>query len=383
MSRFLSAVGIVISLSVACASGRSGPALDTEITPAPRPIDELTVDERAGLLRRASVWHPIDTARADLLNGPPARDGFRFDADVVCGFRFPDKPLTGVTPKFLCEVRPDDVVKVKYGEDNGEVFAEVAATRLFWALGFYADRMYPVGVTCLNCPTDPHTVSAAEWRFGKPGNVRTMRFDPATIERAIAGEDIEVPGYSGWSWQEIEGVAGGAAGATRAQIDALKLLAVFVQHVDSKPDQQAIRCPPDQLRKTRGGNATCAAPRLVVKDLGSTFGAAKIMNQEKMKLQSWSSVPIWKDADRCQGDLTRSIIGTLEHPFISEAGRKFLADRLMLLSDRQLVDLFTAARVERRKDSIDGHQATAADWVRAFKVKRDAIVNHRCPSSTT
>jgi len=383
MSRFLSAVALAIGLNAACASGISGPALDTKVTPAPRAIDALTVDERASLLRRASVWQPIDTARLDLLKGPAARDGFAVDADVVCEFRFPDKPLTGVTPKFQCEVKPDDVVKVKYGEDNGEVFAEVAATRLFWALGFYADRMYPVRVTCVNCPADPHLVSAAEWNLGKPGNVRTLRLDPAAIERPIDGEEIEVPGYKGWSWQELEDIGVRAGSPSRAQIDALKLLAVLVQHVDSKPDQQALVCPSHSVRRTRDGSATCAAPRLVVKDLGSTFGAAKIMNQQKMKLEGWSAVPIWKDADRCQGDLTKSIIGTLEHPFISEAGRRFLADRLMLLSDRQLVDLFTAARADRRKDRIDGRQATAADWVRAFKAKRDAIVNHRCPSSTT
>ena len=60
---------------------------------------------------------------------------------------FPEKPLTGNTPKFPCEVRPDDVVKVKYGEKNGEVYAEIAASRLFWALGFKVDRMYPARVT--------------------------------------------------------------------------------------------------------------------------------------------------------------------------------------------------------------------------------------------
>ena len=70
-----------------------------------------------------------------------------FDAMVACAFSYPDKPLTGVTPKFECDVVPGDVVKVKYGENNGEVFAEVVASRLFWALGFHRDRMYPVRVT--------------------------------------------------------------------------------------------------------------------------------------------------------------------------------------------------------------------------------------------
>ena len=166
--------------------------------------------------------------------------------------------------------------------------------------------------------------------------------------------------------------------ARRAQVDALKLLAVFVQHMDSKPEQQALVCADGKTAKDRSGNATCREPLLVVKDLGSTFGAGSKFSFEKMKLASWRSVPIWKDAPGCQGHLTRSLIGTLEHPVISEAGRRFLADRLSLLNDRQLRDLFTAARVERRQDKVDGRQATVDDWVRVFKAKRDEIRNRRC-----
>ena len=372
------ACSALLLAAAACASKADGPPLDTPVTPAPRPIDAVTIDDRARMLERVSVWRPIDTASADLLSGPPATNGFPFDADVACAFHYPEKPLTGVTPKFECEVVPGDAVKVKFGRDNGEVFAEVAATRLFWALGFFVDRMYPVRVTCLNCPQDPHRVSAAEWRLGKPGNVRTMRFDPAAIERKIEGDSIEVPDYEGWSWKELDAVAEHLSPAVRAQVDALKLLAVFVQHVDSKPEQQALVCADGKTAKDRSGNATCREPLLVVKDLGSTFGAGSKFNFEKMKLASWRSVPIWKDVPGCQGHLTRSLIGTLEHPIISEAGRRFLADRLSLLSDRQLRDLFTAARVEQRQDKIDGRQATVDDWVRVFKAKRDEIRNRRC-----
>jgi hypothetical protein len=56
---------------------------------------------------------------------------------------FPDKPLTGMTPKFKCDLGKGDEVKVKCGEKNGEVYAEVAASRLLWALGFQADVMCP------------------------------------------------------------------------------------------------------------------------------------------------------------------------------------------------------------------------------------------------
>ena len=81
----------------------------------------------------------------------------------------------------------------------------------------------------------------------------------------------------------------------------------------------------------------------------------------------------------------RSLIGNLEHPLISEAGRRFLADRLMMLNDQQIHDLFTAARVERRGDTTrdqngNSRPVTTEDWVRAFKAKRSQIVSHTCSS---
>jgi hypothetical protein len=381
MSRWTPVVLSVVALTaVSCARGKYGPSIDTPMTPAPRPLDELTVNERRATLDRAQVWRAIDTARLDLLAGPGGKDAFAFDANVSCGFHFPDEPLSGVTPKFECEVGPKDVVKVKYGENNGEVFAEVAASRLFWALGFVADRMYPVKVTCRQCPANPHLVSTEEWSLGRPGNVSTRVFDPAAIERKFDGEEVEVPKFEGWSWQELEAVADNEVGATRAQIDALKLLAAFVQHVDSKPANQALVCADDAVGRDREGNETCARPLLMVKDLGSTFAAASKVSFPKMKLASWRRVEVWKDEQKCQANLTSSLVGTLAHPLISEAGRRFLADRLTLLSDKQLHDLFTAARVERRDEEIRGKPVTAADWVRAFKEKRDEIVHHRCPT---
>jgi hypothetical protein len=375
MPRSLAAVCLVaVVTSFGCARGQFGPSLSTPVIAAPRPIDKLSVEERRAIMDRAQVWRPIDTARLNLLTGPSGPGSFPFDAAVTCAYEYPDEPLSGVTPKFNCEVGPDDVVKVKYGENNGEVYAEVAGSRLFWALGFMVDRMYPVRVTCLNCPPDPHKESSAEWRLGKSGSVATRVFDPAAIERKFPGEEVEVPGYEGWAWPELEQLAG-SDGAPRAHLDALKLLAVFVQHVDNKPEQQAIVCEAGSIGRDRAGNATCGAPYLVVKDLGSTFGGAKRFAYDKMKLASWRSVPIWKDKSACRGDLTRSIIGNLEHPVIGEAGRRFLAERLQLLSDDQIRDLFRASRVDKRGDSLD-------EWVAAFKDKREQIVSHRCPAGS-
>jgi hypothetical protein len=63
--------------------------------------------------------------------------------------------------------------------------------------------------------------------------------------------------------------------------------------------------------------------------------------------------------------------GSLENPRIGEAGRQFLATRLLLLGDQQIRDLFKAAMAERRGGTVD-------DWVRVFKRKRDEIVKARC-----
>lgn len=367
-----------VSLSVGCARGLYGPSIDTQAAPAPRELDELSIGERRAILDRAQVWQPIDTATLDLLAGPPGDGALTPDEAVTCTFHFPNKPLSGVTPKFDCDLGPGDTVKVKYGADNGEVYAEVAATRLFWALGFAVDRMYPVKVTCLNCPADPFRASTDEWHLGRPGNVATRLIDPATIERKLPGHAVEVDGYEGWSWRELEDVADNDLGAPRAHIDALKLLAAFVQHVDSKARNQALVCSDEAIRRDREGNDTCDRPLLVVKDLGSTFASAKRLSFPKMKLESWRGVDVWKAGSACQAQLTSSLLGTLAHPTISEAGRKFLADRLSLLTDRQLRDLFTAARVDRRKDKVRGRQATADDWVRVFKDKRAQVVNRRC-----
>ena len=370
------AMTMTLALVVGCAVA-SGPSPNTRVVGPPRDLDELTVAERRALLDHAEIWQPIDTARLDLVRGPDATGAFVLDQNVTCTFHLPKEPLSGVTPKFECDVAPEDTVKVKYGRDNGEVFAEVAASRLFWALGFFVDRMYPVKVVCLECPADPHRASAYDFRLAHQ-NKRTILFDPAAIERKLPGEQIEVPGFKGWSWRELETLDLSNGGASLAHRDALKLLAVFIQHVDSKPEQQALVCADGGLGRDGEGNATCQRPLLMVKDLGSSFGGAKKMGFDKMKLESWKSVPIWKDQNGCRGDLTRSIVGTLEHPVISEPGRSFLLERLDLLSDKQLLDLFTAARVERRDDRTGGRRVTADDWVTAFKEKREQIRSRRC-----
>jgi hypothetical protein len=336
--------------------------------PGPRELEEVTKADRAEYLRRAIVWQPTEVASKDLLAGPQGEGSFAFDAQVGCDYM--KTPASGATPKFDCALAPGDVVKVKYGRKNGEVYAEVGATRLFWALGFPADRMYPVQVTCRNCPIEP-------WYWSDSKRVDQKTYEIAAIERRLAGKRIQTKDDEGWSWAELDQVDERVGGAPRAHRDALKLLMVMIQNSDTKPSQQRMLCPAEAVRKDAAGNESCERPILYVQDLGYAFGEATLLDTSKNDLEEWSEEPIWKDRAACVGNLKKSLPGTLKDPAISEDGRRFLADLLVQLSDKQITDLFTAARVERFHRHPERNQPIS-EWVRVFKRKRDEIVNHRC-----
>lgn len=374
-------VGVITLGLAGCASGRNGPDPDTKAPKGPHTLKKLTVAERQQAMERANVWRPLNTASLDLIKGPTMPASLRIPSAVTCAFVFPDKPISGLTPKFLCDLGKGgkhDIVKVKYGDKNGEVYAEVAGSRLLWVLGFQADVMYPTRVTCVGCPQDPFATSGENWQRGSPTDIATRVFEPAIIERA-GGSSIEVPGYEGWAWPELDklGKTPGpstslrASGATRAQLDAFKLAAVFIQHSDSKAEQQEIVCDDGKKQKDAKGNETCSSSWLVIKDLGATFGKATKLNSSKMNLSDWESAPMWKDPKQCIADMPRSLTGTLEDPQISEAGRRFLAAQMAKLSDKQIRDLFTISNVVKRGDTVN-------DWVRVFKKKRAEIVAARC-----
>ena len=355
----------VLLVSVACATGAC--ATNTRITQTPE-----SARERNAVLVRSHLWRPTNVARMNVKDGPQGAGAFPFRGTVRC--TYVDRQMGGRSPKFLCAVGGNDEVKVKYGATNGEVYGEVLATRLLWALGFGADRMYPVELICRGCP---ETFGGERLPNGE------MRFDPAVIERRMSGREWPPDGSPGWAWNDLNVVNASLGGAPAAHRDALKLLAVFLQHTDSKPDQQRVLCL-DRARS--GARASCRRPFLLVSDVGLTFGRANRMNANdigSVNLVAWRGTPVWKGETGCTGNLPRSFTGTLEDPVISEAGRRFLSKLLGQLSDRQIRDLFEAARVQLRLRSPEDPSSglgTVAEWVTAFKDKRAQIADRRCPS---
>jgi hypothetical protein len=348
-----------LALAVALAAGSAGGAL---LSAQDRPA----ATHRLDALARAQVWKSTNIPAMDLRRGPEGPGSFSPDALVVCDYV--DHELSGNTPKFTCRLPGGDDVKVKYGNDNGEVYAEVAATRLLWALGFGADRMYPVKVRCRGCPETPG--------MGPPSS-RVRVYDVAAIERKMPGRELDDPEGSGWSWAELDQVDPRRGGAPVAHRDALKLLASLLQHTDSKPEQQRIMC----LDEREPGHA-CPHPFLMISDLGKTFGRANRLNKDGVgstNLDAWASVPVWAEPSGCRANLEKSMTGTLDNPVISERGRAFLEGLLARLTDRQLQDLFTVARFPLRTGTSENEAAAdVSTWVNTFKAKVAQVRGRRC-----
>jgi hypothetical protein len=329
-----------------------------------------TNSERQELVKRAQVWAPTDIPSMDLRLGPQGREAFQPGQEVTCDYVY-EEELPGTSRKFNCAISKNDVVKVRYGEENGKVEGEVIATRLLWALGFGADAVYPVKVHCRGCSTDP-------WVNRQPV-ADEQYFEVAAIERKFPGEEIKANKDGGWSWKELRHVDERLGGASAAQLDAMRLLAVFIQHTDNKIINERFVCLPGGLH-----DGTCDRPFLYMHDVGLTFGHANLFDVNKeasVSFEEWVNTPMWRaNPKMCVGHMRRSATGMLGDPQISEAGRKFLADLLVQLTDKQLHDVFEVARVDHRsrKPGTEEPPASVDEWVNAFKAKRDEIVNNHC-----
>jgi hypothetical protein len=334
------------------------------------PDDPATQDAaREDALMRARVWIqpsvPIERIRFDENPEGP----FRPTDAVTCTF-VPER-LGGTTPKFDCRLADGGVVRVKYGRDNPETYGEIAATRLMSALGFPTDHMYVVrSLDCVGCPGDPAAAFACLDNGGARdaclgSRQRTTHFDHVIIERPRRGHRIKGLKIEGWKWRELSKIAPARGGASRAEIDALRLLAIFLGHWDNKPENQRLVC----LDEGEAG-ARCASPLAMVHDLGGTFGPFKV------ELRGWAAAPVWADAATCTVSMRTLPYGgsSFDDVVISEEGRAFLSARLARISVDQIRQLFDGARFTQAPHD-DPAAAAVDNWVNAFVAKRRAIVD--------
>jgi hypothetical protein len=358
--------------------------------------------DRLAAMHTAALFAPKAVAQADVMGGPaqdPTHFQLHFNDKVICDFTTPGSKMGGNTPKFECKITSvegadgkvqtltpamkEGAVKVKFGADDNEVYAEIVSTRLMWALGFYSDSWFPVRVECHNCPANPISGSGA---------VGTTTFDPAIIVRKFPWKKMTEAGKDdqGWSWKELDA----ANGRPTYERDGLKLIAAFIQHSDNKPPQQRLVCNTVQTTPT----VTCDKSVMLVQDVGATFGAGGPFTKNdsaKMNLDKWSGTKVWKNAGtegspkQCQAVLHKSLTASdgLGDPMISEEGRRFDAGLLCQLSDHQIEDLFKSSRAAAMPEyhNKDGsfksgvtEESVIQKWVAAFKQKREELVRGRC-----
>jgi hypothetical protein len=310
-------------------------------------------------LSRARV-RLADGERAALTVAPPDATGLLTRDTIDCQFvpRIPG----GTSSKFDCALPGGEIVRVKYGHEP-EIHAEIAATRLLTALGYAADHVYFVPqLRCHGCPANPFLTMLVLDRIGM--NVWTAGgstdFAAVAVERKFEAPAIEDEQHEGWAWWELNKVD-----APREEIDALRLLAVFLAHWDNKAENQRLVCMDAGYR---GGD--CRTPLLMIQDVGATFGPAKV------NLSQWRQQPIWADRATCTASMRGmpyrgSTFGDVR---ISDAARLRIGRQLAAFSDEELREWFAAAHFPQFYSTTDDRKDLDA-WVGAYRGRVTQILD--------
>ena len=401
-------------------------AVRAQEPPAAAPTVLVTSSgQRTAYLAAARLWQERELPSPEaIVEGPPGNPGgsraqMNPPDGVPCAYEAGAAGMGGHTPKFTCRTADGRSVRVKYfdgdaSKGNREVFAEVVSTRLFWALGFPADRVYPITINCKDCPADPmHGTGPRAAR--KFLGVTEPHFAGALI---LSHTDPE----QGWKFGELDAAVAGLPDGPekarqRAHYDALSLLAVFVQHGDRKAANQRLVCAggldvgagdvhslneddralPLAALFERPRATACRTPVALVQDIGATFGGTG-MRVGKMRFSPWAKRPVFlpnppgtlpgRGPAVCRGDVVANFDSgdrAGAEPRIGEAGRSLLASLLERLTDAHIRALFEAGRIDQLGEPAEWRDPetkqvhTGIDaWVAVFKHKRKEIADMRC-----
>ncbi len=346
----------------------------------------FTSEARALAERTAKVYQQPDPDYDPVLgynpkNGPrvgaPPVDSDGRARPVHCVAEVKTKKGTGTTPKFYCAVPGNvdeggDLIRYKVkphfkgqarDKRNGEVYGEFLSSRFSKALGFFADDEWVADVTCPDCEK-----SLIKPFQGTPFNP----FQPAAGIELALGKGIDVNCDN----KDTGALAGSLSkllqgGAPRAEIDAFKLWLAFIDHGDTKTDNQKFSCL--DSKKNPNGSRMCKPGQAVyyVSDMGSTFGYSTA-SENKARLGIWKG----KDPIKVSGGRCTTTAKSIGDASISEAGRQLLANGLQKLLDAEntngtITKVFRASRNEERDQPPEA-------WTAEFVRKAKTIIDARC-----
>ena len=346
----------------------------------------FTSEARTFAEQRAKVWQEPDPGYDPVLgynpnNGPrlgaPQVDSAGLASPITC---VANKDLTkgaGTTPKFHCSVpgsvaEDGDLIRLKVkphfkgqarDKKNGEIYGEFLSSRFSKALGFFADDEWVADVTCPDCEKSlTSSFQGARFTPFQPG---------AGIELSL-GKGIDVKCDN----KDAAGIAGALQnllqnGAPRAEIDAFKLWLAFIDHGDTKTDNQKFACL--KWKKNDDNTLTCEPGQAVfyVSDMGSTWGYSS-SSEKKATLAGWRG----KDPIKVSGGRCTTTAKSVGDANISEAGRQLLANGLQRLLDAQrssglITKVFRASRNHERDQPAEA-------WTAEFERKAKTIIDARC-----
>ena len=346
----------------------------------------FTSEARAQAERTAKVWQQPDPGYDPVLGynptsgpraGSPTVDSTGRAKAFNCVAVKKENEGTGTTPKFYCTVPgavDENGEPIRYkikphfkgqskDKRNGEIHGEFLSSRFSKALGFFADDEWVTDVTCPDCekslnkgfqgvPFSPFQPAAGiELPLGKGIDVDCDNKDSAAIAPSLS--------------KLLQ------AGSPRAEIDAFKLWLAFVDHGDTKTDNQKFSCL--DSKKNANGSRICEPGQAVyyVSDMGSTFGHSS-SSESKARLKTWQG----KDPIKVSGGHCTTTAKSVGDTSISEGGRTLLASGLQKLLDAEKTDgVITKVFRASRNDERD--QAPEA-WTAEFQRKAKTIIDARC-----
>src|SRR6266542_440303 len=346
----------------------------------------FTEEARALAEQRARVWQEPDpnydpvlgfNRRTGPRHGAPPVDSSGFARPFSCIANKNPTKGAGTTPKFHCSIPgvvDEDGQLIRYkvkphfkgqarDKRNGEIYGEFLSSRFSKALGFFADDEWVADVTCPDC--EKSLTSKFQGTSFTP-------FQPAAGIELPLGKGIDAH----CNGKDAAGLAGALQklapnGAPRAEIDAFKLWLAFIDHWDTKTDNQKFSCL--KSKKNSNNTRTCEVGQAVyhVSDMGSTWGYST-SSEKKATLAVWRG----KDPIRVSGGRCTTTAKSVGETNISEAGRQLLARGLQQLLDSERRDgLIT--RVFRASRNQERDQPPEA-WTAEFQRKAMLIINARC-----
>jgi hypothetical protein len=282
------------------------------------------------------AWRdPGDIATLNLLHGPGSEQ-----MAPQAPFTFISESKIGASPKFKVRDARGVTWSVKMGP---EAKAETVATRLVWAMGYFADEAYHFDQ--IEVQNLPRLARGQEFQSGK--TVRDVRMEPRRTD---------VKRGAIWDWLQNPFVG-------KREFNGLKVLMVLVANYDTRLDN-------NQIYYGKHPETGEMEARYVVTDIGATLGKVGGMGgtRSKNSLEDFRANKFIETVEngmvnfdyhtkpKGAGGAFASIFGggyakrqaNKEKAMrsIPVADARWIGTRLALLSDDQLRDAFRAAHYD-------------------------------------